>query len=131
MAAASKDQSVKEWLEGVDVVRRAVGELGAPKLAAVEVVPQEGEGVAREQRGEGQPEAGPLPGQPDLSKPQIVLPPDVQDLLDSLSPRELRRLRNKPGELRRKLEEVAPPQAPAPPLDNQTTGQLLDYLLAP
>ena len=90
-----------------------------------------------EQRGEGMPEAGPLPGQPDISKPQIVLPPDLQRLLDSLTPRQrraLRRdgLRRKPGELRRKLEEVAPPQAPAPPpLDNQTTGQLLDYLLAP
>ena len=88
-----------------------------------------------EQRGEGQPEAGPLPGQRDLSKPQIVLPPDVQQLLDSLSPRQLRRLRRddpKPGELRRRLEEIAPPQAPAPaPLDDQTTGQLLDYLLAP
>ena len=33
---------------------------------------------AGERRGEGMPEAGPLPGQPDLSKPQIVLPPDVQ-----------------------------------------------------
>jgi len=90
-----------------------------------------------EQRGEGQPEAGPLPGQRDLSKPQIVLPPDLQRLVDSLTPRQLRRLRRdglrkKPGELRRKLEETAPPQAPAPPsLDNQTTGQLLDYLLAP
>jgi hypothetical protein len=90
-----------------------------------------------ERRGEGQPEAGPLPGQPDLSKPQIALPPDLQRLLDSLTPRQRRQLRRedlrkKPGELRRKLEEVAPPQAPAPPpLDNQTTGQLLDYLLAP
>ena len=45
-----------------------------------------------EQRGEGQPEAGPLPGQPDLSKPQIVLPPDVQDLLDSLTPRQREQL---------------------------------------
>jgi phospholipid/cholesterol/gamma-HCH transport system substrate-binding protein len=90
-----------------------------------------------EERGEGMPEAGPLPGQPDLSKPQIALPPDLQRLLDSLTPRQRRRLRRddlrkKPGELRRKLEEIAPPQAPAPPpLDNQTTGQLLDYLLAP
>ena len=45
-----------------------------------------------EQRGEGQPEAGPLPGQPDLSKPQIVLPPGVQDLLDDLTPKERRQL---------------------------------------
>ena len=88
-----------------------------------------------EQRGEGLPEAGPLPGQPDLSKPQIVLPPDLQRLLDSLDPRqrrELRDLRKKPKELREKLEELAPPSAPAPPpIDEQTTGPLLDYLLAP
>jgi virulence factor Mce-like protein len=90
-----------------------------------------------EQRGEGLPEAGPLPGQRDLSKPQIVLPPDLQALLDSLTPRQRRKLRRddlekKPEELRRQLEELAPPSAPAPPpLDNETTGQLLDYLLAP
>jgi hypothetical protein len=83
------------------------------------------------------PEAGPLPGQRDLSKPQIVLPPDLQRLLDSLTPRQLRKLRRddlrkKPEELRKKLEEVAPPSAPAPPpIDDQTTGPLLDYLLAP
>ena len=86
-----------------------------------------------EQRGEGLPEAGPLPGQPDLSKPQITLPPDVQNLLDSLTPRQRRRLDRRdlptnPDELRRELDQVAPS---APPVDNQTTGQLLDYLLAP
>ncbi|MEA2366950.1 MAG: hypothetical protein QOI32_2462 [Thermoleophilaceae bacterium] len=85
-----------------------------------------------EQRGEGQPEAGPLPGQVDLSKPQIVLPPDLQRLLDSLSQRQLRRLRRgdlpaSPDALRQELETIG---APAPP-DEQTTGQLLDYLLAP
>ncbi len=85
-----------------------------------------------EQRGEGQPEAGPLPGQPDLSKPQIVLPPDVQDLLDSLNPRQRRRLNQgpppaSPDQLRRELESLG---APAP-TNQQTTGQLLDYLLAP
>ena len=37
-----------------------------------------------ERRGEGQPEAGPLPGQRDISKPQIELPPELQDLLDRL-----------------------------------------------
>jgi virulence factor Mce-like protein len=86
-----------------------------------------------EQRGEGMPEAGPLPGQPDLSQPQIVLPPGVQDLLDDLTPRQRRRLDQgdlptNPDELRQELEQVAPS---APPVDNQTTGQLLDYLLAP
>jgi ABC-type transporter Mla subunit MlaD len=78
-----------------------------------------------ERRGEGMPEAGPLPGQPDLSKPQVVLPPDVQNLLDSLSRRERRRLKANPDELRRELDQIGAPT------DNQTTGQLLDYLLAP
>ena len=86
-----------------------------------------------EQRGEGEPEAGPLPGQRDISKPQIVLPPDLQHLLDSLTPRQLRRLERgdlpaSPDELRRDLGELGSLDAPA---DEQTTGQLLDYLLAP
>jgi virulence factor Mce-like protein len=79
-----------------------------------------------ERRGEGMPEAGPLPGQPDLSKPQVVLPPDVQHMLDSLSRSQRQRLKDHPRELRRKLDEVG---VPAP--DPGTTGQLLDYLLAP
>ena len=88
---------------------------------------------AGEQRAEGMPEAGPLPGQPDLSKPQVVLPPGVQDLLDSLTPRQRRQLNQRdlprnPDALRRELEQMAP-SAPAP--SDQTTGQLLDYLLAP
>jgi hypothetical protein len=37
-----------------------------------------------ERRGEGQPEAGPLPGQDDASRPQITLPPPVRDLLDGI-----------------------------------------------
>jgi phospholipid/cholesterol/gamma-HCH transport system substrate-binding protein len=78
-----------------------------------------------ERRDAGQPEAGPLPGQPDLSKPQIVLPPDVQHLLDSISPRQRNQLKANPDELRRELDSIG---APA---DDQTTGQLLDYLLAP
>jgi ABC-type transporter Mla subunit MlaD len=36
------------------------------------------------QPGRGAPEAKPLPGQPDISKPQIVLPKEVQQLLDTL-----------------------------------------------
>ena len=83
-----------------------------------------------EQRGEGQPEAGPLPGQPDLSQPQIALPPGLQQLLDSLNPRQRRRLDSgelpaNPVELQQELEQIG---APA---NEQTTGQLLDYLLAP
>jgi len=80
---------------------------------------------AGERRSEGQPEAGPLPGQPDLSKPQIVLPPDVQNLLDTLSRKQRQHLKANPDELKRELNSIGAPT------DNQTTGQLLDYLLAP
>jgi ABC-type transporter Mla subunit MlaD len=84
-----------------------------------------------EERGEGQPEAGPLPGQRDLSKPQIALPPGVQELLDSLKPRQRRKLRHhdiptNPEQLQQELEQIG-----APPTDTQTSDQLLDYLLAP
>jgi virulence factor Mce-like protein len=80
---------------------------------------------AGERRGEGMPEAGPLPGQPDLSKPHVVVPPDVQRMLDSLTRSQRRRLKAHPDDLQRELRSIG---APA---DNQTTGQLLDYLLAP
>ncbi len=40
-----------------------------------------------ERRGPGEPEAGPLPGQRDISKPQVVLPPSIQELLDKLQPK--------------------------------------------
>ena len=78
-----------------------------------------------ERRSEGQPEAGPLPGQPDLSKPQITLPPPVQNLLDDLNRRQRNQLKSNPDELKRQLDQIGVPS------DDQTTGQLLDYLLAP
>jgi ABC-type transporter Mla subunit MlaD len=82
-----------------------------------------------EQRGEGQPEAGPLPGQPDLSQPQIALPPPVQELLDSLTPEQRQELPQElptnPEQLQQELEQLGAPAT------DQTTGQLLDYLLAP
>jgi hypothetical protein len=99
-----------------------------------------------ERRVEGQPEAGPLPGQPDLSRPQLALPPALQNLLDSLTPeqeralpldpRELRRLG--PEELERELNDAlgldggSAPSLPAPaPLTEGSAGTLLDFLLAP
>jgi ABC-type transporter Mla subunit MlaD len=75
-------------------------------------------GPADEQRGPGQPEAPPEPGQRDISKPRTVLPPAVQELLDRLAPGKLDRVPS-PEELRKA------------PLSEQDTGQLLDYLLAP
>jgi phospholipid/cholesterol/gamma-HCH transport system substrate-binding protein len=37
-----------------------------------------------ERRGPGEPDAGPLPGQRDISKPQVSLPPPLRSLLDGL-----------------------------------------------
>jgi ABC-type transporter Mla subunit MlaD len=107
-----------------------------------------------ERRSAGQPDAGPLPGQPDISRPQITLPPDLQRLVERLTPRERQNL---PRELRRRIEEVVgplpdvplpqPPAAPAPPpapapapapvpapggaSPGGAAPPLLDYLLAP
>jgi hypothetical protein len=59
-------------------------------------------------RGAGQPEALPDPGQPDISQPQVVLPPGLQDV------------QNQAGA----LSQGAPSGQPAP-------DQLLDFLLGP
>lgn len=71
---------------------------------------------AGERRGPGEPEAEPLPGQRDISRPQIVMPPVVRELLDPL--------------------KRAPRAAPALPETGTGAGaprdtQILDYLLAP
>jgi virulence factor Mce-like protein len=108
---------------------------------------------AGERRSAGQPDAGPLPGQPDISKPQVTLPPDLQRLIEQLTPRERQNL---PRELRRRIEEIvgplpevplpqprAPAPAPAPApgpapapapggsAPNGAAPPLLDFLLAP
>jgi phospholipid/cholesterol/gamma-HCH transport system substrate-binding protein len=76
-------------------------------------------------RGRGQPEAPPLPGQRDISKPQITLPPQIQELLDRLTrqpdvptPPGLPNLPGLPG-LPQLQRDAAPPDT------------LLDFLLAP
>ena len=76
-----------------------------------------------ERRAPGQPDAGPLPGQKDISKPQVVLPPAVQKLLGEL-PKLPQRAPNKLDDLLQRglrTEDGKPPNA----------NQLLDYLLAP
>ena len=71
-----------------------------------------------ERRGAGQPRALPLPGQVDPSKPQVVLPPAVQELVDRLQrglpPPKDSKLPNVPGL----------PRGAAP-------DQMLDFLLSP
>jgi hypothetical protein len=77
-----------------------------------------------ERRAPGQPDAGPVPGQRDISKPQVTLPPGVQDLLDRLPSLQ----EPSPGKLDQLLGGDGPAGADgAPP----STDQLLDYLLAP
>ena len=73
-----------------------------------------------ERRRAGQPQAGPLPGQRDLSKPQVVLPPQVKQLLNDLVPKNA--LPN-PQQLQQKLPDGG--------LDGRQTNQLLDFLLGP
>jgi hypothetical protein len=97
-----------------------------------------------ERRSAGQPDAGPLPGQPDISKPQITLPPDLQKAIDELAPKDPQDL---PRRLRRRLEEIlgptpapVPAPVPTPRLDTPVPAPapvpgggpaLLDFLLAP
>ena len=71
-----------------------------------------------ERRGAGQPEAGPVHGQPDYSRPHPTLPPSVQDLLDGLT-----------GKTPQGLPSVPPVNVP--PLPNVDPVQALDYLLGP
>jgi phospholipid/cholesterol/gamma-HCH transport system substrate-binding protein len=58
------------------------------------------------QPGRGAPEAKPQPGQPDISKPQITLPPEVQQLLDTLKvPGTSPKLPQIPGQLPQDLQQ--------------------------
>jgi ABC-type transporter Mla subunit MlaD len=77
-----------------------------------------------ERRGRGEPEATkPLPGERDLSKPQIELPPELQKLIDQLL-KEPELPNVMPRELQQQLPDGAVPPGTAP-------DQLLDYLMAP
>jgi phospholipid/cholesterol/gamma-HCH transport system substrate-binding protein len=95
-----------QWLgpdqPGITTADPTTSSPGAARLRA-----QDGRPAARrgERRGPGEPEAGPLPGQRDLSRPQVVLPPGLEELL-------------------RELPRAAPESRPEP-------TQLLDFLLAP
>jgi hypothetical protein len=90
---------------------------GAASKSAAKVAPTK-PGKLGEQRGAGQPRALPLPGQVDPSKPQVVLPPGVQELLDRLQ-------RGLPPPKGTKLPPVPGlPRGAAP-------DQMLDFLLSP
>jgi ABC-type transporter Mla subunit MlaD len=86
--------------------------------------------------GRGAPESQPKPGQPDISKPQITLPPEVQQLLDTLKvPGTSPKLPQIPGQLPQNLQQVLDQLPPAVqqqiqklPLDQQV--QALQKLLS-
>ncbi len=82
---------------------------GQPSPAATSVARRSERPASRrgERRGPGEPDAGPVPGQRDISKPQVGTPPAVEDLL-------------------KRLPELSPPKVPNAP---QTPDQLLDFLL--
>ena len=82
---------------------------------------------AGERRREGQPDAGPVKGQRDISKPQIVLPPDLQRLVDRLPVGK--RTRENVDRLRNGLTPGAGGRRETG--DATQDSQLLDYLLAP
>ena len=87
---------------------------GQPSPAASSVARRSEKPAARrgERRGPGEPDAGPVPGQRDISKPQVGLPPSVEDLL-------------------KRLPKLSPPKVPDLPSDPQSTDDLLDFLLGP
>src|SRR6185312_2656539 len=58
-------------------------------------------------KGRGAPEAKPKAGQPDISKPQITLPPEVQQLLNTLKvPGTSPNLPQIPGQLPQDLQNL-------------------------
>ena len=81
-------------------------------------------GRGGERRGAGQPEAAPKPGERDLSKPEIVLPPEIKKLLDELP--KLPEL-----DLDATTKDVESALPPGTELDAGTSETLLDYLLSP
>ncbi|HYH58780.1 MAG TPA: MlaD family protein [Thermoleophilaceae bacterium] len=114
-----------QWLgpnqPGITTADPTAGGSSAAALVAQDAEPA---GRVGERRGPGEPEAGPLPGQRDISEPQIVLPPGVQELLDRLRvPRlpDLDELQDAPQLL---------PNAPTAP-ESAPTEPLLDFLLRP
>jgi ABC-type transporter Mla subunit MlaD len=79
-----------------------------------------------ERRGAGQPEAGPLPGQTDWSRPHPTLPPSVQDLLNGLTGQ------NETGGGKKSPLPDLPNVPDVPPLPKGVDAQqALDYLLGP
>jgi len=83
-------------------------------------------------RAAGQPDAAPVKGQPDPSKPQVTLPPAVQQLLDSLKKpggnTTTKARAVNPQKVQQVLNGNGPTTSNGAPANSQ---QLLDFLLAP
>jgi hypothetical protein len=125
-------EKCNQWL-GPDQPGITTPDPTEPGSAAASVVAERNKPASRrgERRGPGEPEAGPLPGQRDISKPQVVLPPAIQDLLDKLRPKrpgrpKLPQLPNSPQAPN--LPDVKVPDLPVAPDNGES---LLDFLLGP
>jgi ABC-type transporter Mla subunit MlaD len=121
-ALQAKFKKCNSWL-GPDQPGITTPDPTANTAAARQLRAQNGKPAKKvgERRAAGQPDAGPVPGQRDISKPQVVLPPQVQQLLDKLVP--------KPGAL--PTPQEIQKKIPGAGLDQQQTNQLLDFLLSP
>jgi ABC-type transporter Mla subunit MlaD len=76
------------------------------------------EGKGEKQRGAGDPEALPTPGKPDISKPQVALPPGLQDVQNDARNQTQGQPAPSAGGSAGETAQPAP-------------DQLLDFLLAP
>ena len=85
---------------------------GAAVGAAENLSPEENIKRFGLRRGAGEPEAPALPGQRDISQPQVSLPPDVQALIDQ-------------------IRGQAGADTPAVPGGGADPSQMLDFLMAP
>jgi ABC-type transporter Mla subunit MlaD len=97
-----------------------------PKAEATALKTKKGKGGSKPIT-PGQPEAkSPLPGQSDPSKPNIVLPPAIQELLDDLT----KKLPDLSAPLQGGSVDLPSVGAAANP-DDRSSEKLLDFLLAP
>ncbi len=101
----------------------------APSSRAVSSRAEKPAARAGERRGAGEPDAGPVKGQRDISKPQIVLPPDLQRLVDRLPAGK--RTPGNVDKLRQGLKQQVNGGQRDGGNDATQDAQLLDYLLAP
>ena len=83
-----------------------------PALEAARLSPEENIRRYGVRRGAGEPEAPALPGQRDISQPQITLPPNVQESIDA-------------------IRRGAGADKPADVAGGEDPTQLLDFLMAP